>query len=108
MVRAFVHLVLHFLVPGIVARLRYADRWKGAWLIMMSALIVDLDHLLANPVYDPQRCGIGFHPLHSYLAIAVYLAMTILPKTRLFAIGLIIHMLLDGVDCIWLYMAPAR
>ncbi|MEE9566147.1 MAG: DUF6122 family protein, partial [Desulfobacteria bacterium] len=63
---------------------------------------------LANPVYDPQRCGIGFHPLHSYLAIVVYLAMTILPKTRLFAIGLIIHVLLDAVDCIWLYMAPAR
>ncbi len=75
---------------------------------MVSALIVDLDHLLANPVYDPQRCGIGFHPLHSYLAIVVYLAMTILPKTRLFAIGLIIHVLLDAVDCIWLYMAPAR
>jgi hypothetical protein len=107
-VRTFVHLVLHFVVPGIVARRGFADRWKRAWLIMVSTLIIDLDHLLANPVYDPQRCGIGFHPLHSYLAIVVYLAMAILPKTRIFAIGLIIHVLLDGVDCIWLYMVRAR
>jgi len=67
---------------------------------MVSTMVVDLDHLLANPVYDPLRCGIGFHPLHSYLAIVVYLAMVIPPKTRILAIGLIIHMLLDGIDCI--------
>ncbi len=103
MVRSLVHVLLHFVVPGIVARLGFADRWKRAWLIMVSTLIIDLDHLLANPVYDPQRCGIGFHPLHSYLAIVVYLAMTIHPKTRIFGIGLIIHVFLDGVDCIWLY-----
>ena len=94
-------MVLHFAVPGIVARLRYADRWKRAWLIMISAMIIDLDHLLASPVYDPQRCSIEFHPLHSYLAVLVYLVMAILPKTRILAIGLIIHILLDGVDCIW-------
>ena len=107
-VRTFVHLVLHFVVPGVVARLGFADRWKRAWLIMVSTMVVDLDHLLANPVYDPLRCGIGFHPLHSYLAIVVYLAMVILPKIRILAIGLIIHMLLDGIDCIWLYIVQAR
>ena len=67
---------------------------------MVSTMVVDLDHLLANPVYDPLRCGIGFHPLHSYLAIVVYLAMVIFPKIRILAIGLIIHMLLDSFDCI--------
>ncbi len=108
LVRAFVHIVLHFMVPGVVARLGFADRWKRAWLIMVSTMVVDLDHLLASPVYDPLRCGIGFHPLHSYLAIVVYLAMAIHPKVRIIAIGLIIHMLLDGVDCIWLYIVPAR
>ena len=71
-------------------------------------MVIDLDHLLANPVYDPLRCGIGFHPLHSYLAIVVYLAMAIFPKIRILAIGLIIHMLLDTVDCIWLYIERTR
>ncbi len=100
LVRTFVHLVLHIAIPGVVARLGFPDRWKRAWLIMVSTMVVDLDHLLANPVYEPLRCGIGFHPLHSYLAIVVYLAMVIPPKTRILAIGLIIHMLLDGIDCI--------
>ena len=47
--------------------------WKMVWLIMMLTMLVDLDHLLANPIYDPNRCSIGFHPLHSYLAIAAIL-----------------------------------
>ena len=36
-------------------------------------MFVDLDHLLANPIYDPCRCSIGFHPLHNYFAIVIYL-----------------------------------
>ncbi len=108
LVRTLVHLVLHLVVPGVVARLGFADRWKRAWLIMLSTMVIDLDHLLDNPVYDPLRCCIGFHPLHSYLAIVVYLAMVIVPKIRILAIGLIIHMLLDGIDCIWLYVVRAR
>ena len=31
---------------------------------MLATMVVDLDHLLADPILDPQRCGIGFHPLH--------------------------------------------
>ncbi len=69
---------------------------------MMSAMVIDLDHLLANPIYDPGRCGIGFHPLHSYPAIAAYMAMTAIRRTRLVALGLVIHMVLDGIDCVWL------
>ncbi len=69
---------------------------------MALTMVIDLDHLLADPVYDPERCGIGFHPLHSYPAILIYLAMTAIPKVRLVACGLVIHMVLDGIDCIWL------
>jgi hypothetical protein len=65
-------------------------------------MLVDLDHLLADPVYDPGRCSIGFHPLHTWPAIAVYAAMTIPRPTRLVGLGLIIHMALDGLDCLML------
>lgn len=71
-----------------------------AWLLMMLTMLVDLDHLLANPVYDPNRCSIGFHPLHSYPAIAGYLVMSAIPKMRVIAYGLLIHMALDGLYCI--------
>ena len=102
MVRPIVHIILHFLVPGVVSRWIFNDRWKFAWLVMVLTMIVDLDHFFANPIYDPNRCGIGFHPLHSYMAIGVYLVMTAIPKVRFAGMGLVIHMVLDGLDCIWM------
>jgi hypothetical protein len=65
-------------------------------------MLIDLDHLLADPVFDSCRCGIGFHPLHSYLAIALYSALLIHPKSRVIAIGLLMHIAADGVDCIFI------
>jgi len=102
MIRPVVHLLLHFIMPGIVARFSFRDRWIRAWLIMALTIIVDLDHLLADPIYDPNRCSIGYHPLHSYSAILSYLVLTMIPKTRLIGLGLMIHMVLDGLDCIWM------
>jgi hypothetical protein len=102
MTRPIIHLLLHFIVPAVVARVLFPTEWKRAWVIMMLTMVVDMDHLLATPVYDPQRCGIGFHPLHSYPALLIYVLMAAISKTRLVAYGLIIHMVLDGIDCLWL------
>lgn len=66
---------------------------------MMAGMLIDLDHLLADPIYDAGRCSIGFHPLHTTLPIAVYALLLIPPKTRLFGVGLCIHIALDAVDC---------
>ncbi len=99
-VRSVVHLMLHALVPLIVALIFFRGEWKKAWLIMLATMLVDLDHLLADPIYDPDRCSIGYHPLHTYPAIAVYLLLTIPRKTRLVGLGLVIHMALDAVDCL--------
>lgn len=93
------HIVLHFLVPAIIAALFYRKMLLKAWLIMIATMIVDLDHLLANPMYDPNRCSIGFHPLHSYLAVVIYVGLLFVPRVRLIAIGLVIHMALDYADC---------
>jgi hypothetical protein len=93
------HIFLHFLVPAIVAVIFYRKTLLKAWLVMMATMVVDLDHLLAVPIYDPNRCSIGFHPLHSYYAIGVYVILLFFPKTRLVGIGLVIHMILDYIDC---------
>jgi hypothetical protein len=66
---------------------------------MMATMLVDLDHLLANPIYDATRCSIGFHPLHQPWFITLYAALCLFPKTRLIGLGLIIHMVLDSIDC---------
>lgn len=76
-------------------------QWGKAYLLMLLAFVIDLDHLLAEPVYDPQRCSIGFHPLHSMAPIVVYGVLAVIPFSRLFGVGLLLHIALDSVDCYW-------
>ena len=129
--RAIIHLALHVVVPGLVAWRWFSSRpgagagfqasksfqtsgsfqasgsfqtsmfWR-AWLVLLLGWVIDLDHLLADPVYAPDRCSIGFHPLHTAPAIAAYAALTIPRPTRLFGIGLLIHIGLDLIDCLWM------
>jgi hypothetical protein len=96
---AIIHLALHGAVPVLIAWVFFRDQWPRAALLMIATMVVDLDHLFANPLYDPQRCSIGFHPLHTLPAILLYVALTVPKSTRLFGIGLVIHMALDGIDC---------
>ncbi len=115
-----IHIALHFVVPLLVALVFYRSRWRNATLIMIATMIVDADHLLANPIYDPNRCSIGFHPLHTAPAILFYTLLFLLPlivrrkagdqglnstmrAVHLVGLGLLIHMALDWIDClVWL------
>ena len=100
--RPVFHLLLHVIVPLAVARLFWPKDWKRAALWMLAAWVIDLDHLLADPVYAPGRCSIGFHPLHTAPAIAVYAGLLLPRRTRLLGIGLLLHIALDAIDCIWM------
>lgn len=105
MFRSLFHILLHIFVPGLAARFAFRDRFLRAWGIMVGTMMVDLDHLLADPVFDPNRCSIGFHPLHTVAAIGIYALMTFVPMSRtlrLAGLGLVIHMGLDWVDCLWM------
>ena len=93
------HISYHFIFPALFIALFYRKQWQRSYLIVMSTMLVDLDHLLANPIYDPTRCSIGFHPLHTELPIIAYMVLSMFPKTRLMGLGLLIHMALDSVDC---------
>jgi len=96
------HILLHFLVPAILVSIFFRKRWLLVYLMMMATMLVDLDHLLATPIYDPSRCSIGFHPLHRLTAIVVYILLSMVPKVpylRYLGLGLVIHMLLDSLDC---------
>ena len=94
-----IHILLHFLTPALVATTFFRNYWKQAYLVMLATMVVDLDHLLANPIYDPNRCSIGFHPLHQPSFIVLYIAFCLFPKTRIVGIGLVLHMALDAIDC---------
>ena len=73
------HIALHFVVPLLVALAFYRSRWRQTSLLLVATIAVDLDHLLADPIYDPERCSIGFHPLHTVPAIVVYALVCVLP-----------------------------
>jgi hypothetical protein len=68
---------------------------------MIATMLIDLDHLLATPIFDPGRCSINFHPLHSYWALAVYVVLLFFKKTRIIAVGLLFHLFTDFLDCQW-------
>ncbi len=68
---------------------------------MLATMLVDVDHLFATPLFDPSRCSINFHPLHTYWAMGVYVLLLFLKKTRIIAVGLLFHMLTDYIDCNW-------
>ena len=73
---------------------------------MLATMLVDLDHLLATPIFDPGRCSINFHPLHTYWAMAGYVVLLFFRKTRIIAVGLLFHMFTDYIDCL-LYTSDA-
>jgi hypothetical protein len=100
MAREFVHYGIHFLVPLLLSVIFYKKQCLKSYLIFLSAFIIDLDHLTATPLFDPLRCSIDFHPLHSYLAIGLYFSLLVPSKTRLIGIGLCIHIIADGFDCL--------
>lgn len=97
-----VHYTLHFLAPGLIAWWFFRNEWKKAWLIMILTMLVDLDHLWAIPIFDPGRCSIGFHFLHSYYAISVYFLLLFWKPARIVAVGLLFHMFTDFQDCLWM------
>ena len=80
-----------------VAKICWRENWVRLFIIMMWTITVDFDHLLSDPILDPNRCSLGFHTLHSWPAILVYLAGLLTPLVRIVASGLLIHMVLDGI-----------
>jgi hypothetical protein len=102
MLQTFVHYGIHIMLPLAVALLFYKPKWKMAFLVMVATFLIDVDHLLANPIYDATRCSINFHPLHSYNAILFYLFLLVPKATRLVGLGLCIHILADYIDCLWM------
>ncbi|WP_282018114.1 DUF6122 family protein [Salegentibacter mishustinae] len=104
--QTFTHYFLHFIAIGAIAWFYDKKNWKKNWLILLATMAVDLDHVFATPLFDPMRCGIGYHPLHTHYAIIGYILGVFFIKNRvlkLIFIGLLFHMLTDFIDCLWMF-----
>ncbi|MEF2175361.1 MAG: DUF6122 family protein [Candidatus Absconditabacteria bacterium] len=101
-IRQLIHYSLHFIFPFAIAYLLFRDNWVIAGIIMVSTIIIDIDHLLAKPVFEINRCSIGFHPFHTFWALIVYILMLFIPswEIRAIAVGCILHFATDALDCI--------
>jgi hypothetical protein len=98
MLRFIIHYGLHFIFPIFIARVFNKEKWKKIYLIFFASMLVDLDHLFSNPIFDPNRLSVGHHPLHSYYALAVYGAGLFYKPTRILSFALIFHMFTDVID----------
>ena len=69
---------------------------------MLATMLIDLDHLFATPMFDSNRCSIGFHPLHTFLAAIIYSTLLIFPSWKIRAVGLgsLWHLITDLIDCL--------
>jgi len=96
-----VHYGMHFIVPLAIAFLFFkTNNWK-VYGIFLLAMLIDIDHLLAIPIFEAGRCSIGFHPLHSYFAISGYVILLFFKKARIIGLALLWHIVTDAVDCLW-------
>ncbi len=104
MLRACIHYGFHFIAPLAVGYFLFPKNRLWSILILMAGILIDIDHLLASPVFDPLRCSINFHPLHSYEAIFIYTVLLLFKKSRIFGIALLLHILADLLDCGMLHL----
>lgn len=102
--QTFIHYFLHFVFPLFIAYGFFRKDWKKIYLILLATMLVDLDHLFANPIFQANRCSINFHILHTYYAMLVYTALLFFRKPfNIIGIGLLFHMLTDYIDCMMMY-----
>lgn len=103
MIRFIIHYGLHFIAPLGIAFGFEHERWKKVYLLFLLSMFIDLNHLLASPVFDPCRCSIGYHPLHTAPAALIYAAMLFHPRTRWWGIAFLFHLLTDAADCFMMF-----
>lgn len=94
------HLVLHVLVPALVTLIFYPRHSWAAFIRLMAGMVIDVDHIMADPFYDSERCSINYHLLHTPIPIIIYGALYFVPRLRILSVGLIIHIILDYLNCL--------
>ncbi|MDX1704664.1 MAG: DUF6122 family protein [Altererythrobacter ishigakiensis] len=92
----------HWLAPFVFAAIIWRSQWIRAGFVIAASNLIDLDHFLADPIFDPNRCSIGFHLLHGWEAGIVYMLLLGVPKwwVRALALGALWHLAVDYRDCV--------
>lgn len=105
MPNTIIHIISNLILIGVVYLfsnfiLKKDFNWKFASILLFSSNLIDIDHLLATPIFDSTRCSINFHPLHSWYMFPVYFIGLFIKKYSFLFIGIFMHLLLDYIDCL--------
>ena len=99
-----IHYGLHLMFAVLLAYWLYPARWKQVSFLLLSTMLIDLDYLWqlfveGGQVFDATRLSIGFHRLHTWPAIAIYVGMLAFRgPVQILGLGLLLYMVTDAVD----------
>lgn len=100
-----IHYFLHLIFPVCIALVFFRKDWKTVYFLLLTTMLIDLDHLFADPIFQASRCSVNFHVLHSNYAVLVYMLLLFLKRPfRIIGIGLLFHIFTDLIDCILSYI----
>lgn len=102
--QTLLHYFLHLGFPLLIAWVAFPQHWRRAYLLLLATMLVDMDHLVADPIFQADRCSIQYHPLHTWPAMVVYAGLLWLRwPYRAIGLGLLWHMATDLIDCMMTY-----
>ncbi len=102
--QTIIHYFLHLVFPLFIALIFFRKDWKRTYLFLLATMLVDLDHLAANPIFMADRCSINIHFLHTYYALVVYVVLLFFRKPfNIIGIGLLLHLMTDFIDCLLMF-----
>lgn len=101
MVSIIIHLASNFVLAKIISIFDKDIDFSKLFLTIASSNLIDIDHLLANPIFDATRCSINFHPLHKWYVVPLSIIGLFLKNkyARYFFLGVLLHLALDLADC---------
>lgn len=105
MLRHVIHYFLHLVFPYFLAKKIDKNDYLKVYFALLSSMLIDLDHLFADPIFDPNRCSIDFHFLHQTQFFFIYLVGFLFAKNyiKIFFLGLMLHLITDKLDCILVF-----
>ena len=83
LLKLLAHYGLHLVAPYFLATLWPQHSRLRVYLLLLATMAIDLDHLLVRPIFDSERCSVGFHLLHSWPFVLLYALLCVLPYERL-------------------------
>lgn len=92
-----IHIVFNLGIFSLINKINITDAGELDLFFLLSAELIDLDHFLSRPIYNPKRNSFEVHPLHKNWKIILIVSVFLVSyrPTMFLGIGLVSHIFLD-------------